>query len=201
MKVFALFFKYHIFACFYKFILMQKLSLLIFMAIVLLSCTKYVYQIDEYVPKEDSTEAFEIEFAKALSKLIASNDKVVSFINREKYLEYTMYWSIKDKQVYTEGPTFRELLLLSFEDKSILERIEQELPTIRIFFSEYILLNKTISYNVKWSDDIKNVSYTSDNPKLFVDGKEVSSYKYKEIPDIPILIVDDGRGLEYLLNN
>lgn len=189
---------------------MKKFILPIFMGFILvsssLSCSKD--SIDSYGPDQDlstelsATESAQKQFASILSKAVAENESLRSFLKstalEEFDLDYDVFYPfVKDNEV-VPAKSFRNLLL-EYCDESTLSDIEEKLPKLNILVPDWAWLG---GFSVNEWDTSRSdvaVSFVSENDyvEVFDKGESVGKLPDGSIPDFPMLVIKSNERIKY----
>lgn len=178
-----------------------KLKLMCFAIMTLatmgtVSCTKqelHEVQSQKFCSMDEETA--KSEFAKILSRAVANEEDLRIFIKNtaEKRfdLDYDVFYPfIKDTEV-SGNRTFRDILLSYCDDVSLLERIEQSLPTLNILVPDWQWAG---CFSIKeWNPSDKSIAVGYDTKSLekpiYADGEIVGALPESALPGFPTLIV------------
>ena len=193
---------------FSKFCYMKRILITIPCVLALmLSCTKEDLEIrhtdnDFSGQQIQMTEAeAQQEFAVALSKAVAENEQLRTFIRDEALSQfdkdYDVFYPFVKNQTVSDGLTFRDILL-KYCEQGKLEQIETTLPLLNILVPDWSWIDGFTVTEWDTADSQVAVGYDdkADAHQLYYNGQELFKVQRGEFPNFPVLLVKNNERLE-----
>lgn len=174
---------------------------------LMLSCTKEDLEIrhtdiDFSGRQSQMTEAeAQQEFAVALSKAVAENEPLRTFIRDEALSQfdrdYDVFYPFVKNQTVSDGLTFRDILL-KYCEQDKLEEIEATLPLLNILVPDWSWIDGFTVTDWDTADSQVAVGYDdkADAHQLYYNGQELFKVQRGEFPNFPVLLVKNNERLE-----
>ena len=153
---------------------------------------------DDYV--ELDSESAKQEFAVILSKAVYENEALREFLKSEALTQfdkdYDVFYPWTKNELVTDGQSFRDILL-RYDEKHILPRIEEVVPRLNILIPDWSWLDSFSVRSWETSDNDISVCYesTKDCQPIYFNGEKMFDMKPEEIPDFPILVVKENERM------
>lgn len=180
---------------------MKRFFLFLIGSLLMISCQEketIIVSDDDYV--ELDSESAKQEFAVILSKAVYENEALREFLKSEALTQfdkdYDVFYPWTKNELVTDGQSFRDILL-RYDEKHILPRIEEVVPRLNILIPDWSWLDSFSVRSWETSDNDISVCYesTKDCQPIYFNGEKMFDMKPEEIPDFPILVVKENERM------
>ena len=177
-----------------------------FSFIVLLSCGcgKLSHpQEDEHGLIEMSEMEGQQAFAIILSRAVASESSLRSFIKKEALkefdLDHDVFYPFVKNQILDNGDTFREAILRHSESEEQLSQIERSVPKLTILVPDYSWIKEQCFSVYSWDTNLDRVAVGYDDRQethpIYYNGEKIGDLPAFSFPTFPVLIVKSNERM------